>query len=285
MNRKHVVFFSCILLIGFFLRWWGLTSKELWFDEIVSLNKIRINDDVLGYSIHPALYFVVLKRWLSFFGSHSLGLRSLSALFSFISLPIFYLLNRVMFNKKTALISVFLLAISPFHIWYAQEARMYSMVTFFTILAVLFLYLTVKYNYIWPVVGYSISAISAIYTTYFSLLIIPTGILYVLLIKDWAKIKIIFFANTIIILLFVPGLIMFIRALSVFELFWVDRVSLGVLFIPFQNFLNGYNSSVKMYLFSFFVAVILVLNSFRIAKTNNKTRELNLLIFFYVCRY
>lgn len=79
---------------------------------------------------HTPLYFVLARGWAELFGSSVAAIRSLSVVFSLLSLPAMYGFVRSLFGQKSRLpeqLAVGLLAISPFFIAYAQEARPYSL--------------------------------------------------------------------------------------------------------------------------------------------------------------
>ena len=78
---------------------------------------------------HPPLYYVGLHFWQALFGDLQGPVRALSALCSTLAIPVFYLATRRLFNTPTALIAALILAVSPFHVRFAQEARMYALLT------------------------------------------------------------------------------------------------------------------------------------------------------------
>src|SRR5262249_59034398 len=62
-----------------------------------------------------------------------------SVLFGIGSLPLCYLLARRLASPAAAVWAVLVLALSPLHIWYSQEARMYAQLLFLSLLSTLFL--------------------------------------------------------------------------------------------------------------------------------------------------
>ena len=62
-------------------------------------------------------------------------MRLLSAISSTLTVFVFYQLGKRLFDKQLALVAAFLLAINPFHIIFAQEARMYTLFTLFSLLS------------------------------------------------------------------------------------------------------------------------------------------------------
>nr|WP_282594155.1 glycosyltransferase family 39 protein [Halorientalis brevis] len=88
---------------------------------------------------HLPLYYVLLHGWTAVAGTSETALRAPSAVFGIISLPLIYLVGRHMFDRETGLVATVVLAVSPFHLYYAQETRMYSFLTATTLLSFLFL--------------------------------------------------------------------------------------------------------------------------------------------------
>lgn len=83
----------------------------------------------------PPLYWVLLWSWAHGLGDSVAAVRGLSAVFSLLTLPLLFWLGRELFGRRTAWVAVALVAISPFHVLYAQEARMYSLWALTTVLS------------------------------------------------------------------------------------------------------------------------------------------------------
>ena len=75
--------------------------------------------------------------WVGLFGSSEIAVRALSALAGTILVLVIFLLGRRLFGEGVGLIAAFLAALSPFQVYYSQEARMYM---FATLLAALSTY-------------------------------------------------------------------------------------------------------------------------------------------------
>jgi len=64
-------------------------------------------------------------------GDGEFAVRALSALFGTLTIPVVYLLaRRLTDNESIGLLTALILAVSPFHVRFAQEARMYTLLTF-----------------------------------------------------------------------------------------------------------------------------------------------------------
>ena len=84
------------------------------------------------------LYYIVLHIW-QVLGNSEAILRALSLVFSIATIPVAYLLGKLLFDTKIAQTSIILLAFNTFLIFNAQNARAYAMVLFITTLASYFL--------------------------------------------------------------------------------------------------------------------------------------------------
>lgn len=79
---------------------------------------------------HSPLYYIMARYWVQWLGNSVAAIRSLSALISLLVFPCIYWLCLELFGSSlVGWIAVVLIAVSPFHVLYAQEAREYSLWT------------------------------------------------------------------------------------------------------------------------------------------------------------
>ncbi len=96
-----------------------LTTDRAWSDTFTALRRSPE---------HAPLYFLLVRVWMQLFGSSIAAIRSLSVIFSLLVLPAVYAICHELFGEKAvAWTAVLLVAISPFFVAYAQEARPYSL--------------------------------------------------------------------------------------------------------------------------------------------------------------
>ncbi len=120
--------------MGFGARLYGLTFHSLWLDEAVSVYLAGFPLTEIfeqGMSLqepNPPLYHLALGIWMRIFGSGEAPVRLMPALLGTLYLPAVYLLGKRLFSHRVALVATLLGALSPFLVWYSQEARMYAMV-------------------------------------------------------------------------------------------------------------------------------------------------------------
>lgn len=137
MNNLRLYF---ILLLAASLRFYRLAGSSLWADEGNSVALARRSLAEIArrtaFDIHPPLYYWLLKLWITLFGDREIGLRSLSAVLGIGLVYVTWRLGRRLYNARVGRIAAFIVAISPFQLYYAQEARMYMLLTLLAALTV-----------------------------------------------------------------------------------------------------------------------------------------------------
>jgi len=165
LARSRLRFLIVVLLIvGVFFRFFNLDGKVYWHDETFTSLRISgytatevkqqifnggvitkesfakfqsynrekgLSDTIKSLAMedpqHPPLYYVIARFWVGIFGNSVTAIRSLSALISLLIFPSVYWLCRELFPVPLVVseIAIALMAISPIHLVYAQEAREY----------------------------------------------------------------------------------------------------------------------------------------------------------------
>ncbi len=124
-----------ITLAGAFLRVFLISRTGLWLDEAFS---VWMANHPVGEMLqwisnidqHPPLYYLLLHSWVANFGNTPYYARALSALFGAATIPVIYLTGKRLSGVMVGLAAAVFMALSPFHIYYSQEARMYTLLTF-----------------------------------------------------------------------------------------------------------------------------------------------------------
>ena len=115
-----------IVLLATSLRWHQLDADSLWGDEIVEVLYAQKDlASILGNN--PLALRSTLTHLFSRIGGHDFVIRFPYAAFGILGVILIYQVGRTLFDETTGIIAAFLLAISPFHIQYSQEARSYSL--------------------------------------------------------------------------------------------------------------------------------------------------------------
>jgi len=180
MENKKVLLL--IILLGLFLRVYGIGSESFWTDESATayttqLKASEIIDNIYTTTKHapeyfegggtPPFYYVLANYWTKIIGLSESKLRFLSVIFGVISIYFIFLIGKMIFDYKVGLVSAFAFSINYLHINYSQEARTYSLVVLLTLLTVYFLLNALKQKKALYWIAYVLSSTLLIYTHYF----------------------------------------------------------------------------------------------------------------------
>lgn len=140
-----------ILILGLGLRLVNI-NQSFWLDEAsqAQLSAFTINQIWNGRDtdFQPPLFYILAHFWM-LLGKSEVWLRLLPISFGVASVAAIYSLSQQIFKSdKVSLIAAFLLAINPYHIYYSQEFRMYSLVFLLAIISVILLIKQSKYWFV-----------------------------------------------------------------------------------------------------------------------------------------
>lgn len=125
---RPLLLLATILLLALPLRLLHL-GESLWLDELWSIRIILDGSDpirLLVRDIHPPLYSLFLFAWIGLFGDAELSIRLPSLIFALLSIVLAWSIASLCLGRRTAVLACLLLALSPVHVMYAQEARAYA---------------------------------------------------------------------------------------------------------------------------------------------------------------
>lgn len=162
-----------IILLGLLLRLVRLDEYSLWVDEVYTVEYSRLSwADVLGfngaYDNHPPLYYAMVKAFALVF-SDPMAARMLSVITGTVTIAIMYALARMLVNRPAALLSSLILAVSPLHIWYSQDGRMYAPTAFAVCLSYYVLLRFLGKPGVWWGIGYGLTLLLAMLMDYSAL--------------------------------------------------------------------------------------------------------------------
>lgn len=215
-----------VLALGIFFRFYNLDKKVYWIDEVNSslrslgYTKTEVIDNTYtgevitvadlmqyqqlspdrgwgdtwhalsGTAEHAPLYFLLSRLWVGWVGHSVATMRCLTAIFSVLTFPCLYWLCRELFEAPAVgWLAVALVAISPLHLPYAQEARPYSLWTLVILCSSAALLRAMRVQTRWSWAAYGISLALGLYTQLlFGAVAVAQGI-YVLLVEKlrWTK--------------------------------------------------------------------------------------------------
>jgi len=216
VGKKLFILLIIILLIGGFLRFYHIDKRSLWFDELLTVKLIKKDfaSMIIGTAQerHAPLYNLISFGWIRAFGNSELALRLPSAVFGILSILVIFYIGKELFNNKIGIIASFLLSINLTHIIFSQEARMYSLLLFTSLLSNYFFIVLLKEKKLRNTFFFIISTSLMLYTHHLAFfMLIFQGIFLLLIKENWLfKIKIFIF-QLITVLIFTPGLILLLK--------------------------------------------------------------------------
>lgn len=142
------VWLALITLFGAALRFYKLGAWSFWIDEIYTINHTIAHfstPQLILDHIPPNRNWIPVSVMLSAqvfngWGLNEFNARLVAAIFGIITIPVAYFPIRNIFNTRVALIAVLLLAASPWHLEWSQNARGYTSLVLFAWLAIFAFY-------------------------------------------------------------------------------------------------------------------------------------------------
>ncbi|HEX8977264.1 MAG TPA: glycosyltransferase family 39 protein [Solirubrobacteraceae bacterium] len=175
-----------LVLLGGGLRFYGLGHQGFWYDEANTAMLMRHPaGEMLGLlptnESTPPLYYCVAWVWTRILGSGEAGLRSLSALFGVLLIPVAYALGRTAVSRRVGLVLAALVTFNPLLIWYSQEARSYALLALLSAVTLLATVRALRTPDPRALAVWSVSAILALTTHYFAVLVVAPEALWLLI--------------------------------------------------------------------------------------------------------
>jgi len=289
--KKENGIFLALIIAGFFLRLLFLEKNDLWYDEAayIAIAMVYTVPPFVFFNrpfgpLNPPLSYLFGKMWGIFiyrFGWNEWILRLPCALAAFNSLLILYFLTVKMFNKRVALIAIALMALNPFHLWYAQDISNYSVAIFGSLFTSFFLYSFLKNKTTEALVLYIASVSMLLYGYYLGILLYACQ-LFIVVDTDNIDLrkKLCVFIPAF---LFLPIIPFFFNSLSLIQGgFWIPKPTPASALITFENFILGYNGTDVLY---FLIDILICFTFVSIVKkllkknSSDEKQEINFCLF------
>jgi uncharacterized membrane protein len=179
-----VLFLTSLMVFNLAIALLILSKQSLRLDEAQSLWQSSFSYSgilkVIAQDVHLPLYHLLLHTVQVFWGNGVETARYLSLFFFLLSIPAMYYLGLLLGGKKVAGFSTLLFSFSAFMNWYANEIRMYTLLTLLTITVNILYIKLIKApsKSIWT--GYLAIILLGIYTHYFFWLVLLTHFIFFL---------------------------------------------------------------------------------------------------------
>ena len=134
----QLVALAIIVAIAAFLRFYKLGAWSFWGDEMLTI--IDVPDGFNYALLRRSLMLSTILAVIGELGVSEWSARLAPALVGVLSVPVLYYPVRRMLGPAVALLFALLLAVSPWHLYWSQNARYFILLLLFYPLALLFLY-------------------------------------------------------------------------------------------------------------------------------------------------
>ena len=117
----------------------GILDSGYWIDEAITVG-IASHDlgeipALLRLDGSPPLFYLLMHCWMAVAGTSEAATRALPLLFAMVAVPVSWWAGNALFGRRAAALAAAGAAGCPFLTYYAQEARMYSLVCVLSVLA------------------------------------------------------------------------------------------------------------------------------------------------------
>ena len=184
----HYVWLFLITLFAAALRFYKLGAWSFWIDEIYTVNHATAHFSTFQLIIEHLppnrnwvpLSVILTSQAFNIFGVNEMSARLTAAIIGILTLPLLYLPVRNMFNTRVALITILLLAVSPWHLEWSQNARGYTSLMFLYTLALFAFYFGFEKDRISYILLFFVFLYLASSERLIALFILPVILIYLL---------------------------------------------------------------------------------------------------------
>ena len=195
-----------ITLVAALLRFYKLGDWSFWGDEIFS---VGFKEDGFNYSfLRRSLAGGMIRLATTTLGTSEWSARLFPALIGIISVPILYFPIKRLFGAPVAILASALLAISPWHLYWSQNARFYSLLLLFYSLALFYLAIGIEEERPWFLLFSVIFLGLAARERLVALFFIPVILSYIFLLKILSIDNPLRHQLRNLLLLFTPGVVL-----------------------------------------------------------------------------
>lgn len=132
--RRYSIAMLSITWLALAVRVINLSGDSFWFDELWTLDAAgaHVATIAAGQDVNnPPGYLLMAHGAVQLAGNNEYALRFPSALAGALTIPLVYVTGSVLLSRRVGVWAALLLALSPFHIRYSQEARAYAVQALF----------------------------------------------------------------------------------------------------------------------------------------------------------
>ena len=192
MKKQLWITAISLLLLNILLKIIFISTASIAWDEPFSIYHAQMSVKNIVHQLYlgnnPPFFEIVLHFWIKFFGISPFSVRFLPMIFSSLTAVMIFLLGNKMFHFKVGLLTALLFTFTNFHLFFAHEARVYSL---FGLLTVCTIYVFIQFienrenrKYFWLLI---LLNSLLFYTHYFGFFVFAIQGISIILISDLRK--------------------------------------------------------------------------------------------------
>lgn len=140
--RSYRTFWALTALVAIGIGLRLLVTRGLWLDEVTSLLQVQKSfggmiTDLRFSDVHPPAFHVLLWGWVRIAGTGDLAVRIPGIVLGTALIPLLYAAGRQLYDRRAGLVAAAIGTVAPILVWYAQEARMYTLFMLLATVAVM----------------------------------------------------------------------------------------------------------------------------------------------------
>lgn len=172
---------ALVTLIALVLRFYKLGDWSFWIDESATLRDVAnmLQLGALNQQVSRALIYLVVNA----LGTNEWTARLVPAIIGVLSVPILFFPIRQMLGAGVALLSSLFLAVSPWHLYWSQNARFYTALLLFYSLAMFAFYFGIEKDKPWYLLLSLVLFGLAVQERLFAVFLAPVVATYLILLR------------------------------------------------------------------------------------------------------
>jgi|GEM_PF-593836 len=177
---QYIILISITILAGV-LRFYKLGEWSFWIDEIFTIENTK--DFPNGNATRSPVSTMLISLLLRGLGTSEWSTRLIPALFGMALIPVLFFPVKKLFGPVVAMLACLLMALSPWHLSFSQNARYYTTLMLFYTIAFFIFFFSLERNRLWYMLPVFLFVFLAFQERLFALLFLPVVGSYVMLIQ------------------------------------------------------------------------------------------------------
>ena len=170
-----------IVIVAAVLRFRRLGDESFWLDEAFTwvfvtekYTTVELLTRLPSEDVHPPLYYLLMDGWVAVAGASEAVMRLPSALFGVAAVWLTYAVGAKLFDEWAGVGAAAVVGVSTFHLYYSQEARMYSLLVLLALASYYFFVDLADGGATdrWTAPGYVLASVLLLYTHVYGIFVV-----------------------------------------------------------------------------------------------------------------